>query len=343
MKWLIAGKSDISNRRLNDRKKRGFNQIELFIDENTKFKQYKTFQEILKNNGIEVCSVHTPHYLTTATNRKLTCAVGAYDDWQKEQSLALIRETIKFANKIIPEHSKSRVVVVHPATNILLKTINLLIGKQKGLDRDSALNDLKTGLYSRIETDLRSLLDVAKKENIILCLENMPVIHPFNWDNDWSQVYLTCRFTEKMKTLIEKINSPNLLIAVDLAHLITVKNSFNFDPDLINHSFFITKEKQKKYHSFSISDYLKELDHTIGLVHLSYAKGIGEVYENHGLPWPNENKNELKSIMQTLKSLDFSGAIIVEINEPNLDYAVGSEITLSLLKNIIEDNSWDLL
>lgn len=301
---IIAAKTAIDRKQIEDRKNRGANYLELhtipeYFDGSREDVDFaKEYKNLLKEYDMQCICVHSP----IKNSYKQGCGVGYYGKVADEKylnNMFLLKESLVFAEKVLT--GDRRLCVVHVPESFTFANIESM-EKEK-------------------EYFMKDVLELSRfaKENaphVVITIENTIKAIDKKRGLSHKAVY---GYKEEFVRWVEELNLENIGVMLDVCHALATSN---YRRSLGRKDFL------------ELEDYFRAYKKKLWHIHLSNSYNFG-FEEDHGESY-KENERDiaiLKKIDSLISEIDYKGNITIETVDKSVYAYERYTETVNVIKN----------
>ncbi|MFB0513963.1 MAG: sugar phosphate isomerase/epimerase family protein [Candidatus Bathyarchaeia archaeon] len=301
MNLKIAAKSACSRRQLEDRISKAFTSVEIITFEEQFKEKLDKYEGLLNkySNVLDYVSIHAPSGLTIS---------HATNENHRRIALTCLEKLIVLASRI----GCKRVVFhgFHPV---------------KKLDSIQEIISLRGKALQNCIRGIESLDKLCSERGVTLCLENINAC--VRLDRLYYLVFSASPFD--LLDVVEKVNSEAFRLCFDVAHAYHTCNFVYENPEM---------SEIFRFSELSIETFYKIVAKHVDIIHLTNAKGaVGAKSTEHLLP--EEGEINFRQMMKTILENNFSGPIVLEMDELDMNNALNMAKSRDYLLKLLADLS----
>ncbi|MDF2879552.1 MAG: hypothetical protein K0R54_109 [Clostridiaceae bacterium] len=287
---IIGCKSALIETQLIDRKNKGVEYIEIhaFIDDFTDINSLLNRKNLLLKNKLKAYCVHAPIVYNTKDQIELTTN---NEELRKENDI-LYKKVIQFANEFCDVPNP--IVVIHPG--------GLFMPSENQCSIEGFYKEQRDKFHKEI-SEIQNFI-TENYPNVIVAIENNVRYLNIN-NNTYMYAY---GFEDDIVSWIYELDYENIGTTLDIRNCMSV-----IDYNLKNNI---------KSDFIKIEDFIDAYIPNLKLIHLS--KGYIDTIK-HGQAFFKTNKEDIdcfEKIFKKLNNYRYNGAVTIETNEINIDYAL---------------------
>lgn len=313
-------------RQLGDRARRGQGEIELHTTPEVLGVDVGWARDFLAEYGVTLVTVHAP----------LSAHLGNLDPALEECARSQVLATAKLADALVPP-GRERLVPVHLAPTVFIGDV--ASGGDEAV-RARRLEELRAAARSALW--LARVFE-PRGGPVRFCLENHALFETGVWDPGsprFGRAFCSGRFPWEFALLAELISGDDagsrVGFILDVCHAMSaLAGAVWMRASGERFALVLPEDLHVDGRPLELADWFRAVGPRLGVVHLSRCIGLGAEPGQHAVPLGEADLGLAREVVRCLDMVGFSGPVVIEVQEPDVTRAVGSENTERVLRQAV--------